>query len=75
MGPEMAFIHPVYFRGSQKRLWEMTFAESSARTLESGLIDSAELQRLMKEIEAVALDEQIAVAQARMPVFWATKPL
>jgi SAM-dependent methyltransferase len=75
VGPEMAFIHPVYFRGSQKRLWEMTFAESSARTLESGLIDSAELERLMKEIEAVALDEHIAVALARMPVFWATKPL
>jgi ubiquinone/menaquinone biosynthesis C-methylase UbiE len=71
---EMSFIHPVYFRGEQKRLWELTFAESAARTLEKGLIDSARLEQLMKAVAAVALDEQIAVAQARMPVFWATKP-
>jgi hypothetical protein len=70
----MSFIHPVYIRGEQKRLWELTFAESAARTLEKGLIDPARLEQLMKAVAAVALDEQIAVAQARMPVFWATKP-
>lgn len=73
--PEMAFIHPVYLRGQKKRLWELTFQESSARTLERKLIDSKELDRLMEEVSVVAGDERVAVAQARMPVCWARKPI
>jgi SAM-dependent methyltransferase len=73
--PEMAFIHPVYLRGDKKRLWELTFGESSARTLEKKLIGMKELERLMQEVLVVAGDERVAVAQARMPVCWARKPI
>jgi SAM-dependent methyltransferase len=72
--PEMAFIHPVYLRGEKKRLWEFTFGESATRTLEKKLIGVNEFKSLMEEVSAVAGDEQIAVAQARMPVCWARKP-
>jgi SAM-dependent methyltransferase len=73
--PEMALIHPVYLRGQKKRLWELTFQESSARTLERKLIDENELGRLMQEVSSVAEDDRVAVAQARMPVCWARKPI
>lgn len=72
--PEMAFIQPVYFRGEEKRLWEFTFGEGAARTLEKKLISPAELDNLMAEIAAIAADESIAIAQALMPVCWARKP-
>ena len=71
---EMAFIHPVYFRGEKKRLWEYSFKETQARTLEKKLISPSELEKLMSELAATAADENIAVAQARMPVCWARKP-
>jgi SAM-dependent methyltransferase len=72
--PEMAFIHPVYLRGEKKRLWEFTFEESAERTLEKKLIGVNEFECLMEEVSAVAGDDLIAVAQARMPVCWARKP-
>lgn len=72
--PELAFIHPVYLRGEKKRLWEFTFAESAERTLAKKLISPSEFEHLMEQVSAVALDESIAVAQARMPVCWARKP-
>jgi SAM-dependent methyltransferase len=75
VAPEMAFIHPVYLRGEQKRLWEFTFAESAERTLEKKLIGPKEFERLMEDVAAVASDDHIAVAQARMPVCWAKKPV
>ena len=74
VNPEMALIHPVYLRGEEKRLWEFTFAEGSARTLEKKLLSPIELDKLMSEIAAVAANESIAIAQARMPVCWARKP-
>ena len=66
---------PVYLRGDKKRLWELTFGESSARTLEKKLVGMKELERLMQDVSAVAEDERVAVAQARMPVCWARKPI
>ena len=72
---EMAFIHPVYFRSEKKRLWEYTFKEAEARTLERKLIGKSELDQLMAEVAAVAANENFAIAQARMPVCWARKPL
>ena len=71
--PEMAIINPIYLRGDKKRLWELSFRESSARAVDRGLIDQDGLERLNAELIAVAQDETIAVAQARMPVCWARK--
>jgi SAM-dependent methyltransferase len=73
--PEMAFIHPVYLRGERKRLWEYSFFEASPHFIKSGLTDEAEVKRLAAELAAVAADETVSVAQGRMPVTWARKPL
>jgi SAM-dependent methyltransferase len=72
--PEMAFIHPVYLRGEGKRLWEYSFFEASQHFVRSGLTSDAELKQLSAALAAVAADEAISVAQARMPAAWARKP-
>jgi SAM-dependent methyltransferase len=72
--PETAFIHPVYLRGEQKRLWEHSFLEASPQYVRSGLTDEAEVEQLSAELATVAADETISVAQGRMPVTWARKP-
>lgn len=72
--PDIAFIHPVYLRGEQKRLWEYSFLEASPHFVSSGLTSEAELKRISAELAAVAADETISVAQARMPAAWAHKP-
>ncbi len=72
--PDMAFIHPVYLRGEQKRLWEYSFFEASPHFVQSGLTSAAEVKRLSAALAAVAADETISVAQARMPAAWAHRP-
>jgi ubiquinone/menaquinone biosynthesis C-methylase UbiE len=72
--PEIAFVHPVFLRGEQKRLWEYTFLEASPHFVSSGLTNEAEVKRLSAELATVAADETVSVAQARMPVTWARKP-
>jgi SAM-dependent methyltransferase len=72
---DMAFIHPVYLRGERKRLWECSFLEASPHFVKAGLISDAEVERLSVELAKVAADETVSVAQGRMPVTWARKPL
>jgi ubiquinone/menaquinone biosynthesis C-methylase UbiE len=71
--PQTAFVHPVFLRGEQKRLWEYTFLEASPHFVRSGLTNEAEVKRLSAELAAVAADETVCVAQGRMPVTWARK--
>lgn len=72
--PDIAFIHPVYLRGEEKRLWEYSFFEASSHVVQTGLTSEAELRQLSAALAAVAADETISVAQARMPAAWARKP-
>ena len=72
--PETAFVHPIYLRGERKRLWEYSFLEAGAYTVEKGLCTQAELDTLAADLAAIAADETIGVAQATMPVAWARKP-
>jgi SAM-dependent methyltransferase len=72
--PDMAFIHPVYLRGEGKRFWEYSLFEASPHLVRSGLTTDLELKRLSAAFAAVAVDETISVAQARMPAAWARKP-
>jgi SAM-dependent methyltransferase len=72
--PETAIVHPIYLRGERKRLWEYSFLEAGAYTVEKGLCTQAELDALAADLAAIAADETIAVAQGSMPVTWARKP-
>lgn len=73
--PEMAIIHPVYLRGEHKRFIEYSFLEASPHFVKSGLISDIGLEQLSAELAAVAANETISVAQCRMPVTWARRPL
>jgi hypothetical protein len=70
----VAFIHPVYLRGEEKRLWEYSFFEATPHIVQTGLTSEAELKQLSAALAAVAADESISVAQARMPAASARKP-
>jgi SAM-dependent methyltransferase len=73
--PEMAIIHPVYLRGEHKRFIEYSFLEAGSHFVKSGLISDVGLEQLSAELAAVAANETISVAQSRMPVTWARKPV
>lgn len=73
--PETALVHPIHLRGERKRLWEYSFLEAGAYTVENSLCTQAELEALARDLAVVAADETIAVAQAAMPVTWARKPV
>lgn len=72
--PETALFHPIHLRGERKRLWEYSFLEAGAFTVEKGVCTQAELDALAVDLAAVAADETVAVALAAMPVTWARKP-
>jgi hypothetical protein len=73
--PEMAIIHPVYLRGEHKRFIEYSFLEAGSHFVKSGLNSDVGLEQLSAELAAVAANETISVAQSRMPVTWARKPV
>jgi SAM-dependent methyltransferase len=73
--PDMAIIHPIYLRGERKRFIEYSLIEASPHFVKLELISDTELKELLVELAAVAADETISVAQSRMPVTWARKPL
>jgi SAM-dependent methyltransferase len=73
--PDVAIIHPIYLRGERKRFIEYSFLEASPHFVKSGLISDVELKQLSADLAAVAANETISVAQSRMPVTWARKPL
>src|SRR5262249_13083861 len=71
--PEIAFIQPGFLRGEEKRLWEYSFLEASPATVAAGITSQNEVRSLAAELEQIARDETILVAQTRMPVAWARR--
>jgi ubiquinone/menaquinone biosynthesis C-methylase UbiE len=72
-GPRVRFDQPVYATGPEKRIWEYTFLEAAPAIVQAGLITPAELEDLAQELERVAQDETVMVAQARKVQVWARK--
>jgi len=71
--PEVEFIQPVRLRGEEKRMSAYTFLEAAPAMIESGIVSQQEVNALVAELEQVAQDETVLVAQARMPVVWARR--
>jgi hypothetical protein len=71
--PEIAFIQPAYLRGEEKRLWEFSFLEASPAMIAAGTTSRDEVSALATELEKIARDETVLVAQSRMPVVWARR--
>ncbi len=64
---------PVYFRGPEKRLWELTLAEASAVIYRNEIATPAEMNGMLDELRALAEDESVLIAQWLSPGIIARK--
>ena len=55
---------PAYLRGPEKRLWEYSFAETIPVATRTGVATEAELKQLLEEMQGIAQDESVLIAQA-----------
>jgi SAM-dependent methyltransferase len=72
--PEITFNQPVFARGENKRLLELTVAEAGPAFVEAGLITDAELHRTLIEMRHATEDESVLAIMPRMTQVWAKKP-
>ena len=60
-------------RGLGKDWWHQTFEEVTPVIVRLGLVTQDEISVLLGELKKLTLDEQVLLAQARMPVVSAVK--
>jgi SAM-dependent methyltransferase len=72
--PEIMFNQPVFARGENKRLLELSVSEAAAAFVEAGLITSEHLKQTLVEMRHLADDESIVGVMPRMSQVWARKP-
>ena len=71
--PDVAIVTPVYLRGEEKRLTELSFREARPHLIATGSVTADEAAALAGELHAVASDPSIAIAQIRAFQVWARK--
>jgi hypothetical protein len=71
--PTVRFVQPVHMRGLGKDWWHQTFEEVTPAMIRLGLVTQDEISVLLGELKKLALDEQVLLAQARMPAVSAVK--
>jgi SAM-dependent methyltransferase len=71
--PMLSFDRPAFLRGEKKRMWEHTFTEAVPMMLKSGVASQEELATLVREMHALALQEDVMLAPWGMPGVWAVK--
>jgi ubiquinone/menaquinone biosynthesis C-methylase UbiE len=71
--PTVRFVQPVHMRGLGKDWWHQTFEEVTPVMIRLVLITQDEISVLLGELKKLALDEQVLLAQARMPAVAAVK--
>lgn len=64
---EPAVIQPIYLRGEEKRLWDLTLYEAKDMMLQYGVITAGEFDSLAAPLEAAARSEVCALAH--VPLF------
>ncbi len=70
---EVRIEQPAYFRGPEKRLWELTFAEASSVMRRTDTATQAELNGILDEMRALAEDDGVLIAQWCSPGIIARK--
>jgi ubiquinone/menaquinone biosynthesis C-methylase UbiE len=71
--PEVSVVTPMYMRGPEKRLWELTFAEFRPSAVRAGAADQEELDELVGKMRAMAEDETTVMVQYPLVGAWAVK--
>ncbi|HEX4154615.1 MAG TPA: class I SAM-dependent methyltransferase [Acidobacteriaceae bacterium] len=71
--PEVSFDTPVYMRGAEKRLWELTFAEAGPAMERAGVATVSEVEELAAQMKVEAEDETTLMVQYPLLCAWAVK--
>ena len=73
--PNITFNQPVFARGEEKRLLELSVAEAGPSFVAARLITNEELQHSLSEMRRLADDERVLALMPRMSQVWARKLL
>lgn len=71
--PEVSFDTPVYMRGPEKRLWELTFAEVGPAIARTGVATLQEVEDLAAQMKIEAEDETTLMVPYPLLCAWAVK--
>ena len=71
--PEVSFETPVYMRGPEKRLWELTFAEAGPAMVRAGVATAGEVDEVAAQMKIEAEDETTLMVQYPLLGAWAVK--
>lgn len=70
---EIVFNQPVFAKGEQKRLLELSVAEAGPSFIAAGLMSPEELEHSLTEMRRLADDEKVLALMPRMSQVWARK--
>jgi len=71
---EVTFNQPVFSRGENKRLLELSVAEAGPSFVSAGLVSHEQLGETVAEMRRLADDETVLAILPRMSQVWARKP-
>ena len=71
--PKVSFDMPVYMRGPEKRLWELTFAEAGPAMVRAGVASAEEVDELAAQMKREAEDETTLMVPYPLLGAWALK--
>jgi ubiquinone/menaquinone biosynthesis C-methylase UbiE len=68
---EVSQHQPVFVRGPEKRLEELSFREVAGQVVRAGLATAEEVEVILGELERVGKDESVLYSLSRMTQVWA----
>lgn len=71
--PEITLNQPVFARGENKRLLELSVAEAGSSFVSAGLISQDELAQTIVDMRELAYDDTVLALMPRMSQVWARK--
>jgi len=71
---EISFNQPVFAKGENKRLLELSVAEAGPAFVSAGLVSQEQLKETVAEMRRLGDDETVLAVMPRMSQVWARKP-
>ncbi len=71
---EITFNQPVFSKGENKRLLELSVAEAGPSFVSAGLVSHEQLKETVAEMRRLGDDETVLAVMPRMSQVWARKP-
>lgn len=71
---EITFNQPVFAKGENKRLLELSVAEAGPSFVSAGLVSHEQLKETVAEMRRLSDDETVLAMMPRMSQVWARKP-